>query len=71
MKYLAALALALGVLALAGVDAQAAARCGPNGCYHYYPHRSQWPVGQGHGYYNSAARYHGLYKHRSQWPLGQ
>ena len=35
MKYLVALALALGVLALAGIDAQAAVRCGPNGCYHY------------------------------------
>jgi hypothetical protein len=68
MKYLAALALALGVLALAGVDAQAAARCGPNGCYHYYPHRSQWPVGQ--RVYNTT-RYHGLYRHRAQWPVGQ
>ena len=57
MKYLVALALALGVLALAGIDAQAAVRCGPNGCYHYYPHRSQWPVGQGGGYYNTA-QYH-------------
>ena len=30
MKYLVALALALGVVALAGIDAQAAVRCGPN-----------------------------------------
>ena len=67
MKYLVALALALGVLALAGIDAQAAVRCGPNGCYHY---RSQWPVGQGGGY-NNATLYHGHYKHRSQWPVGQ
>jgi hypothetical protein len=29
MKYLVALALALGVVALAGIDAQAAVRCGP------------------------------------------
>ena len=68
MKYLVALALALGVVALAGIDAQAAVRCGPNGCYHY---RSQWPVGQGGGYYNSAQQYQGHYRYRSQWPLGQ
>jgi hypothetical protein len=56
MKYLVALALALGVVALAGIDAQAAVRCGPNGCYHYYPHRSQWPVGGAHrtAWHNSA-----------------
>ena len=73
MKYFSecavAVTLAFGVLALAGIDAQAAVRCGPNGCYHYYPHRSQWPVGQGGGYYNTT--YHGHYKHRSQWPVGQ
>jgi hypothetical protein len=50
--------------------AQAAVRCGPNGCYHYYAHRSQWPVGQGGGYYAST-QYNGQYRHRSQWPVGQ
>jgi hypothetical protein len=28
--------------------------CGPNGCHRYYPHRSQWPVGQPGKYYNTA-----------------
>jgi hypothetical protein len=43
--YLVALALAFSAVALASIDAQAAVRCGPKGCYHYYPHRSQGPVG--------------------------
>jgi hypothetical protein len=47
-EYLLALALAFGVLALAGIDVQARVVCGPNGCYHVYPHRSQWPVGGAH-----------------------
>ena len=63
-EYLVAAALAVGALTLVAIDAQAAVRCGPNGCYHYYPHRSQWPVGQGGGYYNTT-QYHGHYKHRS------
>ena len=69
-EYLVAAALAVGALTLVAIDAQAAVRCGPNGCYHYYPHRSQWPVGQGPGYY-ATTRYHGHYKHRATWPVGQ
>jgi hypothetical protein len=69
-EYLVAAALAVGALTLLAIDAQDAVRCGPNGCYHYYPRRSQWPVGQGGGYYNTT-QYHGHYKHRSQWPVGQ
>ena len=50
MKYLprslVALALALGALVLASMDVHARVVCGPSGCYNYYPHRSQWPVGQ-------------------------
>jgi hypothetical protein len=68
-EYLVALALAFSALALASVDVQAAYRCGPNGCYHYYPHRSQWPVGGAHpsNYYNYG-KYR--YPHRSRWPVG-
>jgi hypothetical protein len=47
-EYLVALALAFGALSLASVDVQAAVVCGPNGYHHYYPHRSQWPVGGAH-----------------------
>jgi hypothetical protein len=53
-EYLVAATLALGVLTVAAIDAQAATVCGPNGCHHYYPHRSQWPVGQPGKYYNTA-----------------
>jgi hypothetical protein len=52
-EYLVAATLALGVT-FAAIDAQAAVVCGPNGCHHYYPHRSQWPVGQPGKYYNTA-----------------
>jgi hypothetical protein len=73
--YLVALALAFGALMLASMDVPAAVICGPNGCHHYYPHRSQWPVGGAHRtYYNSTA-YNSTakhrYLHRSQWPVGQ
>jgi hypothetical protein len=44
-EYLLALALAFGTLVFASMDVHAAVVCGPNGCHHYYPHRSQWPVG--------------------------
>jgi hypothetical protein len=69
MKYLVALALAFGTLALASMDVQAAYRCGPSGCYHYYAHRSQWPVGgaQTSHYYNY---WKYRYPHRSRWPVG-
>jgi hypothetical protein len=53
-EYLVAATLALGVLALAAIDAHAGVVCGPNGCHRYYPHRSQWPVGQPGKYYNTA-----------------
>jgi hypothetical protein len=68
-EYLVALALAFSAVALASVDVQAAVVCGPNGCHHYYPHRSQWPVGGSHRthYYNTA-KYR--YPHRSQFPVG-
>ena len=69
-EYLLALALAFGTLVFASMDVQARVVCGPNGCYHVYPHRSQWPVGQGGGYYASQL-YGGYYKHRSRWPVGQ
>jgi hypothetical protein len=52
-QYLVAGTLALGVT-FAALGAQAAVSCGPHGCQHYYPHRSQWPVGQSGKYYNSA-----------------
>ena len=74
-RYLVALALALGALVLASMDVHARVVCGPSGCYNYYPHRSQWPVGGSHPtYFNSAAKYGYLkyrYPHRSQWPVGQ
>jgi hypothetical protein len=63
--YLVALALASGVLMFAAMDVQAAYRCGEHGCYHYYPHRSQWPVG---GTYN--ARYHGGAPYGCAWVNG-
>jgi hypothetical protein len=68
-KYLVALALAFGTLALASMDVRAAVTCGPNGCHHYYRYRSQWPVGGAHGthLYNTAKH---RYPHRSQWPVG-
>ena len=47
-EYLLALALAFGTLVFASMDVQARIVCGPNGCYHYYPHRGQWPVGGAH-----------------------
>jgi hypothetical protein len=52
-EYFVAATLALGVT-FAAIDAHAAVVCGPNGCHRYYPHRSQWPVGQPGKYYNSA-----------------
>jgi hypothetical protein len=54
-KYLVAGTLAVGAT-FAAVGAQAAVACGPHGCTHYYPHRSQWPVGgaQAGKYYNTA-----------------
>ena len=45
-EYLVAATLAFGVLMLAAIDVHAAVVCGPHGCHRYYPHRSQWPVGQ-------------------------
>jgi hypothetical protein len=69
-QYLVALALAFGAMAVTSIDVHAATVCGPNGCRHVYTHRSQWPVGQGHGYYAST-RYNGHYRHRAQWPVGQ
>ena len=54
MKYLVAVALAFGALTLAAIDVQAKVDCGPNGCHHVYPYRSQWPVGQSGKYYNTA-----------------
>jgi hypothetical protein len=68
-EYLVALALAVGTMALASMDVHAAVVCGPNGCYHYYPHRSQWPVGgaQPTHYYNYWKYRH---PHRSRWPVG-
>ena len=69
MKYcsecLVALTLAFGILALAAIDVHAAVRCGPNGCYHYYPHRSQWPVG---GAYHT--RWHGGAPYGCAWVNG-
>jgi hypothetical protein len=53
-EYLVAATLAFGVLMLAAIDVHAAVVCGPNGCHRYYPHRSQWPVGQSGKYYNTA-----------------
>ena len=44
--YMVALAVAFGALVLASMDVNARVVCGPNGCYNYYPHRSQWPVGE-------------------------
>ena len=50
-----AVTLAFGVLMLAAIDVHAAVVCKPNGgCHRYYPHRSQWPVGQSGKYYNTA-----------------
>ena len=69
-QYLVALALAFGAMAVTSIDVHAATVCGPNGCRHVYTHRSQWPVGQGPGYY-ATTRYHGHYKHRATWPVGQ
>ena len=69
-QYFVALALAFGAMAVTSIDVHAATVCGPNGCRHVYTHRSQWPVGQGGGYYAST-RYNGRYRHRSQWPVGQ
>jgi hypothetical protein len=69
-KYLVALTLAFGTLALASMEVHAAVVCGPNGlCRHVYPHRSQWPVGgaQTTHYYNTWKYRH---PHRSQWPVG-
>jgi hypothetical protein len=75
LGYMVALAVAFGALVLASMDVNARVVCGPNGCYNYYPHRSQWPVGGAHPtYYNSAAKYGYLkyrYPHRSQWPVGE
>jgi hypothetical protein len=53
--YLVGATLAFGVT-VAAIGAQAAVTCGPHGCVHTYPHRSQWPVGGAHSgkYYNSA-----------------
>jgi hypothetical protein len=53
-EYLVAAALAVGALTLVAIDAHAKIVCGPNGCHHYYPHRSQWPVGQTGKYDNTA-----------------
>jgi hypothetical protein len=40
---------------LTAIDVHAAVVCKPNGgCHRYYPHRSQWPVGQSGKYYNTA-----------------
>jgi hypothetical protein len=69
-QYLVALALAFGAMAVTSIDVYAAVVCGPKGCHHVYRVRSQWPVGQGGGYYASS-RYHGHYRVRSQWPVGQ
>jgi hypothetical protein len=44
-EYFVALVLAFGALALTSIDVNAKLICGPNGCHHVYPHRSQWPVG--------------------------
>jgi hypothetical protein len=63
--YLVTLALAFGVLMFAAVDVQAAYRCGPNGCYHYYPHRSQWPVGGA-----THTRWHGGAPYGCAWVNG-
>jgi hypothetical protein len=68
-EYLVALALAFGALALTSIDVNAATVCGPNGCRHVYPHRSQWPVGGAQRtHWHNAAKYR--YPHRSQWPVG-
>jgi hypothetical protein len=67
--YMVALAVAFGALVLASMDVNARVVCGLNGCYNYYPHRSQWPVGGAHPtYYNSAAKY-GYLKYRYSVPF--
>jgi hypothetical protein len=51
---LVAVTLAFGVLMLAAIDVHAAVVCEPNGYHRYYPHPSQWPVGQSGKYHNTA-----------------